>query len=340
MTKSKKFIDNIQNKMGDITYKMLIKRIKKNISYNYSYLKKGSSIKFLKNQNFGKKKIAIIIGSGPSLKRNDQTTVLKKCKDKVIIIASDGSLFYCLKNNIVPDLVVTLDSHPTRIVRWFGDENLNLNKLRKDDYFRRQDLDIDFRKEMLANNLLLKLTNKFGKKLNIALCTTSSNAVVKRLIKMQSKIYWWNPFVDDPDKKNSISRKIFNKNKLPLINSGGNTGSAAWMIADCVLGCRKIAMIGMDFAYYNDTKLNRTQYYDFLTKYFSRKNIYHFFKKIYNPITKSNFYTDHVYYWYRKCFFEMLSNTNSITYNCTGGGILFGKSIKFVDLKTFCNRYI
>ena len=59
-------------------------------------------------------------------------------------------------------MVVTLDSHPTRIVRWFGDENLNLNKLRKDDYFRRQDLDIDFRKEMLANNLLLKLTNKFG----------------------------------------------------------------------------------------------------------------------------------------------------------------------------------
>ena len=62
MTKSKKFIDNIQNKMEDVTYKMLIKTIKKNISYNYSYLKKGLSIEFLKNQNFGKKKIEIIIG--------------------------------------------------------------------------------------------------------------------------------------------------------------------------------------------------------------------------------------------------------------------------------------
>ena len=154
MSKSKKFIDNIQKKMGDITFKMLIKRITKNINHNCSYLKKGSSIKFLKDQNFGKKKIAIIIGSGPSLKRNDQTTVLRKYKDKVIIIACDGSLFYCLRNNIVPDLVVTLDSHPTRIIRWFGDENLNSNKLRKDDYFRRQDLDIDFRKEMLANNLV------------------------------------------------------------------------------------------------------------------------------------------------------------------------------------------
>jgi len=340
MPKSKEFVDIIQNKMGDVTYKMLIHKIKKNINHNQSYLQKGLSIKFLKDQNFRKKRIAIIVGAGPSLKRNDQTKILKKYKDKAIIIACDGTLFYCLKNNIVPDLVVTLDSHPTRIVRWFGDENLNSKKMKKDDYFRRQDLDIDFRKEILVNNLVLKLTNKFGKKLNIALCTTSSKAVVKRVIKIKSKIYWWNPFIDDPDKKNSISRKIFNKNKLPLINSGGNTGSAAWMIADSVLGCKKIAMIGMDFSYYNDTKLNQTQYYDFLTKYYSKKNIKYFFKKIYNPVTKSSFYTDHVYYWYRKCFFEMLSNTNSRTYNCTGGGILFGKTIKSLDLKSFCNRYI
>ena len=33
MTKSKKFIDNIQNKMGDVTHKMLIKTIQKNISW-------------------------------------------------------------------------------------------------------------------------------------------------------------------------------------------------------------------------------------------------------------------------------------------------------------------
>ena len=38
--------------------------------------------------------------------------------------ATDGSLYYLLRNNILPDLVVTLDPHPTRIIRWFGDENL------------------------------------------------------------------------------------------------------------------------------------------------------------------------------------------------------------------------
>ena len=44
MNKSKNFVDSLGNKMGEVTYKMLIKTIKKNISYNHSYLSKGSSI--------------------------------------------------------------------------------------------------------------------------------------------------------------------------------------------------------------------------------------------------------------------------------------------------------
>ena len=93
MKKSKEFVDILQNKMAGVTYKMLINKIKKNINYNQSFLKKGSSIKLLRNQSFGKKRIAIIIGAGPSLKRNDQTKILKKYKDRAIVIACDGTLF-------------------------------------------------------------------------------------------------------------------------------------------------------------------------------------------------------------------------------------------------------
>ena len=40
-------------------------------------------------------------------------------------------------------------------------------------------------------------------------------------------------------KKTDLSKKIFKLNKLPLINTGGNVGSASWMIADQVLIVRK-----------------------------------------------------------------------------------------------------
>ena len=285
--------------------------------------------------DFGKKKIAIIVGAGPSVKQVDQTKILKKYQNKAIIIACDGSLYYLLKNKIYPDLVVTLDPHPTRVVRWFGDENLSFRELQKDSYYRKQDLDTDFRKEMSTNEKVLKLTDDFGKNLNIAVCTSSSKAVVKRLINIKSKIYWWNPYIDDTSEKNSISRKIFMKNKLPLINTGGNVGSAAWMMAEGVIGSKKIALIGMDFAYYLGTNVTNTQYYDLLKKAFKKNDINKFFKKIYNPFLKKYFYADHVYLWYKRCFFEMLSTSNSITYNCTGGGILFEKPLKLIDLKLY-----
>ena len=56
---------------------------------------------------------------------------IRRFEKKLIIICTDGSLFYLLENSIIPDLVVCLDPHPTRIVRWFCDENLNKKKLLK-----------------------------------------------------------------------------------------------------------------------------------------------------------------------------------------------------------------
>ena len=51
-------------------------------------------------------------------------------------------------------------------------------------------------------------------------------------------------------------------NKLPLINTGGNVGSASRMIADQVFRFNKIVLLGMDYSYYIDTPISSTQYYD------------------------------------------------------------------------------
>ena len=92
-------------------------------------------------------------------------------------------------------------------------------------------------------------------------------------------------------------------------------------------------MIGMDFSYYENTKLEQTQYYGILKKNFGKKYIGKFYKKVFNPIYKKYFYTDYVYNWYKNIFLDMVSDTKSNTINCTEGGILFDKNIRNMKLK-------
>ena len=48
-------------------------------------------------------------------------------------------------------------------------------------------------------------------------------------------------------------------------------------------------MIGMDFAYYLDTPIKSTQYYDRLKKFTKEEDLKLFYTKIYNPNLKSIF---------------------------------------------------
>tara|TARA_Y100000294_G_scaffold173555_2_gene189960 strand:- start:385 stop:1335 length:951 start_codon:yes stop_codon:yes gene_type:complete len=314
-----------------------VPKVVNNAKYNKKYFHEGNSIKDLRLFN-REGKNAIVIGAGPSLRRNNQLKVLKENSKKFILIACDGSLFYLLSNKIVPDIVLTFDPHPTRIIRWFGDKKLNKKKLSKDDYFARQDLEIKFNNEISTNNKIIELFDRYAEKLKIALCTSSSKSVVQRLVNSKTNIYWWNPFLDDPAKKNSITKKIFKSNGFPVINTGGNVGSACWMLADSLFNCKKIALIGMDFSYYMDTPIEATQYYDVLKKISNKEDLKMFYSKIYNSKLKKYYYSDHVYLWYKKCFIEMIKNTNSFTTNCTGGGILFGPKVAWTSLKEFCKK--
>ena len=108
-----------------------------------------------------------------------------------------------------------------------------------------------------------------------------------------------NPFLDDPNKKESITKKIYKVNRLPIINTGGNVGSTAWMLAESLFNCKKIALLGMDYAYYLDTPIESTQYYDRLIKLTNKDNLNKFYAKVYNPKLKKYFYTDYVYSWYK-----------------------------------------
>jgi len=322
------------DQMEKITFDRIAEKSISNIEYNLKYSDKGQSIIHLKRQ-FGHFKNAILIAAGPSIKRMDPIKDIIKHGFKGKIVTTESGLNYCLKNHLIPHLVVTLDPHETRIVRWFGNPRLNNYEIKNDDYYRRQDMDEDFSNEILVNKKLIERVNRSCKGVPIALATTSSKSVVERVIEIGMDIYWFNPMLDNPDQEHSFTLKAYKMNKFPCINCGGNVGSACWMILDEVLKAKTIALTGVDFSYYSDTSYFQTQYYHEAVDLLGEENLDEYYIEIFNPYLNKWFYTDPVYYWYKKAFLEMVAEGNSTTYNCTNGGIVFGDNIIFTLLEKY-----
>lgn len=269
---------------------------------------------------------AVIIAAGPSLRRRDPAAALDGFTGA--ILATDSALRYCLSAGLVPDLVVTLDPHPTRIARWFGSP---IDP--EDDYFRRQDIDPQ-PDEHRANLELLSLLAEHGKGMNLAIASTSHPSVAARAREIGMQLYWWNPMLDDPDTA-GYTQELIALNGLPCVNAGGNVGSACWMFADAVFRKKKVALTGMDFSYYDGTPYAATQYYREALEIFGEDAMPTVFQNIFNPFVGKWFYTDPAYLWYRNCFLEMAGLADCQTWNCTGGGILFGEGIRFATLQEF-----
>jgi hypothetical protein len=305
---------------------------------NKKFLKKGLSLQALRGESFGKEDHAVVIAAGPSLKRQKSVERIKKKGYSGIIISTDSAVRYCLSTGMVPDLIVTLDPHAKRIVRWFGDTRLKKSELHKDDYFRRQDLDVAFADEIRSNQETLKLFERYGKRMSIALSTSAPKDVVERVLEIGMRIYWWNPIFDNPDRPGSLTRRIYQMNRLPAVNAGGNCGSACWMMAHAVLNKRKVGLVGLDFSYYPETPYKNSQYYYEAVKLVGADRLDDFFIRIYNPYVKKWFYTDPAYMWYRNAFLDMAKDADCSTYNCTGGGIVFGDAIEFTALDRFLDK--
>jgi hypothetical protein len=251
------------------------------------------------------------------------------------LVVTESAIAYCLRNDVVPDLVVTLDPHATRIVRWFGDPSLDPERIGHDDYYRRQDMDPAFADELRFNRELVALIDRHGPHMRIALATSASEAVVRRVLDTGMRIYWWNPMLDDPAAPDSRTRALRALNRFPSVNAGGNVGSACWMMAHAVLGKRRVALTGMDFSYYDGTPYRNTQYYHEAVALVGEEHLDAVFMREFNPHLREWFFTDPAYMWYRDCFLEMVQDADCVTYNCTEGGILFGDGIVFAPLADF-----
>ena len=322
--------------IGRITMDRIGEQWIKNVRWNLQHLNRGKSIRELPADLASDNDHAVVIAAGPSIKRKGHVApLLKKHDYKGTIIATDSAIYYCLHNGIIPDLVVTLDPHTTRVVRWFGDPELSEEKLKKDDYFVRQEMDTDFSNQIRTNRELTELLNEHGHKMKIALATSASKAVVDRVLQTGISIYWWNPMYDDPDNPYSVTREIYGLNKLPCINGGGNVGAACWMIADAVLRKKHVAVVGMDLSYYKDTSYFNTQYYYAAVDLVGKDNLDSIYIPVFNPHYNEWYYTDPTYWWYKERFLEMVKDADCITYNCTEGGILFGDPVRVTPFESF-----
>ena len=291
-------------------------------------------------EEFQSKSSAIIIAAGPSVHRNNSVQRIRRVNYSGLLIATESGLSYCLRNGLTPDLVVTLDPHPKRIVRFLGDPNLTIEDLETDDYFRRQDLDPHFAtNELKRNSDLIKLVDLYAPKIKAAVSSCASSSVVDRCIQSGMETFWWNPLYDDYDDSTSVTRAVHDINQLACLNTGGNVGTASWVIAHSVLDLPEIALVGMDFSYYADTHHSQTQYYHELVELVGEEKVAETFIDIENPYLKKSWYTDPTYYWYRESFLEMAKDAPCHTYNCTEGGILFGPGVDNISLDNFLSKH-
>ena len=307
-----------------------------NAQVNREVARSGKSILDLRDTALMDGDDALIIATGPSLHRQNYARDILESGYKGVIIATESALRYCFRNGIVPDLTITLDAHPKRVVRWFGDPSLNAAALKADDYFARQDMDPEFNRNQLRHNTeVVSMMNDHGRGMKIAISSGASAAVVSRVADVGMDAYWWNPYYDDYDLENSLTRRVHELNGLPCLNAGGNVGTACWALAATVLGKTRIGLAGMDLSYYPDTPHENTQYYYEILDLVGPERLDEVYVQIHNPHLDKAFYTDPAYLWYRDVFLDSITQTRVNTINCTGGGILFGRGIEWMTLKNF-----
>ena len=268
----------------------------------------------------------LVISAGPSLYRHKMLARLKAKRPTFCLVTIDGAYVQCLRAGIIPDFVMTLDPHPTRIVRWFGDPHFAVNSA-GDDYFARQDLDEHFRADAAKRNAEnFGLVNAF-QYVSLVICSTSPINVVLRTSGMPR--YWFAPLVDNPALPGSLTREIAEITGLPSLNTGGTVGTAAIMFAHCILKAQDIAVIGMDLAYPAAMPLERTQSWNMLK---ARRDVADLYPKVQHPQWGECF-TDPTYHWYKQNLLALLKSGGFGITNCTGDGALYGPHVECMGLE-------
>ena len=110
----------------------------------------------------------------------------------------------------------------------------------------------------------------------------------------------------------------------PEINISCNVGLMCWKLASLV--CNKVALVGIDHAF-DESYIPPAKQYDDIYK--------SCFEEIENPYTNQKLILNPLFISWRIEFLELIEAKRVKTYNCTGGGSIFGRDIEYLELEDF-----
>lgn len=263
---------------------------------------------------------AIVIGRGPSIKKHNHLQSLVDSEYTGTIVCSDGALQSVLNAGVNPDkfkkfFVVTIDTQEH------------------------------------ARNLYMDLiVQKHGKKIKCILSTTVPPTTYEEIKKTGMEVFWVHTLFDYDKGKTSFNyiSNVMAKSKnhekgFPGIQTGGNVGTSAWVIAWSILKCNPVALLGIDLGYPAEMTWEEIDKYHKLPEGIDKNS--EVFKKafptIYNPDFNCYSKQDPKFQFYSNAFKEFIPKASKWvkTINVTEGGTLFGNGIQSMTFRRFLDEY-
>ena len=324
-SEQKSLSEIIEEALRKNTYELFYDDWIRNFALNLENIWKEDSARNLMPQTTEPRKLssALVIGRGPSLIKHDHLNLLANSDYRGTIICTDGILENVLNAGITPNkfknfFVVTIDSQ-----------------------------------ERISNYYDNSITKQYGSGIKSILSTTLSTKTYNAVKKAGIKVYWIHTLFDYDKGKSSfnyisgvMSRSKFHKKGLPAIQTGGNIGTAAWIIAWSVLKCSHVGLIGIDHGYYPETSWEEIAKFHPHSKVSSDvdKNSNAFkkaFPTIYNPDFNCYCIQDPSFQCYANALKEFIPKASKWvkTINATEGGSIFGVGIECMTLKNFLSTY-
>jgi hypothetical protein len=313
--------------MEKIYYERLYENWVKNFAVNLNDIWEGKSAKDLDPTNNSQYNSnvhsAIVIGSGPSVKKKGHLESLANSNYKDSVVCCDSALIKVLKSGITPDkfprfYVVTIDTDE-KIAKYYDDP----------------------------------IVDKYGKQIHGIFSTMVNPQVVKRAKQGGVKIYWLHALFDYHEGKKSFNQiaalmvRAKKNSGLPAIQTGGNVGTSSWFIAWQILKCSNVALIGINHSWEEEDSWQLiTSHGSDSVKIQIEKDspeAKRLFPLVHNPEFDSNCILDPLFQYYSSALKDFIKRSPSWvnTINATEGGCIFGERIRCISFKDFlstCNH--
>ena len=263
---------------------------------------------------------ALVIGRGPSIKKNNQLEIIAKSDFKGSIICTDGNLPNVLNAGIDP-------------------EKFNLFTIT---------IDAQENQKKIYENQIVK---QYGDKIKCIFSTTAHHNAYLAAKDSGMEIFWIHTLFDYEEGKKSFNKiqGIMSKakdldKKIPAIQTGANVGTSAWVVGWSILNCNHVGLIGLDLGYDDSMSWDEINYHgykmpdniDTESKSFKRA-----YPTIYNPDFDCYCKQDPLFLYYCNALKEFIQKSQNRvkTINATEGGALFGEGIHCTTLKNFLTTY-